>query len=88
MRIPRLIALVVLALWVLLGPTAMAFDGCLAMGAACEAPCGTSAGAFLSPARSMVPDLIAFLGAQPDQRLPTRPLAVFEPPPKPPRPAA
>ena len=31
---------IVLALWIVLGPVAMAFDGCLLMGGMCEAPCG------------------------------------------------
>jgi hypothetical protein len=31
-----------LALWVVSGPIAMAFDGCAMMGAMCEAPCGAS----------------------------------------------
>jgi hypothetical protein len=37
----------VLALWVLLGPTAMAFGGCLAM-ADCEALCGVLPGLALA----------------------------------------
>ena len=31
--------MVVLAVWVFLGPVAMAFDGCTLMGAMCESPC-------------------------------------------------
>src|SRR5712692_5936028 len=35
----RVTVMVVLAVWVLLGPVAMAFDGCTLMGAMCESPC-------------------------------------------------
>jgi len=35
----RVTVMVVLAVWVFLGPVAMAFDGCTLMGAMCESPC-------------------------------------------------
>jgi len=60
---PSLVVLA-LALWVLAGPIAMAFDGCAMMGAMCEAPCGVSsyivaptlpAGAVLQPLAYLSP---------------------------------
>jgi len=35
----RITVMLALAVWVLLGPVAMAFDGCTLMGAMCESPC-------------------------------------------------
>jgi len=37
----RITVMIALALWVLLGPVAMAFDGCILMGAMCESPCAS-----------------------------------------------
>src|SRR5437763_14402185 len=35
-----LLSVLILVLWLVSGPVAMAFDGCAMMGAMCEAPCG------------------------------------------------
>src|SRR3989441_12692911 len=35
-----LLSVLILVLWLVSGPVAMAFDGCALMGAMCEAPCG------------------------------------------------
>lgn len=35
----RITVIVFLAVWVFLGPVALAFDGCTLMGAMCESPC-------------------------------------------------
>ena len=40
MRRRALVVMVLLAVWVLWGSVAVAFDHCAAMGAACDAPCG------------------------------------------------
>jgi hypothetical protein len=46
-RSHRALTLVFVAVWILLGPVAMAFGGCLLMGD-CEALCGTIAAAHLA----------------------------------------
>ncbi len=80
---PRgLLTVVMLALWVLLGPVSMAFDGCASMGAACEAPCGVSASAAVAPAGLMAPAPVAYLFSPAHDRLPTHTLSALELPPK------
>ena len=79
----RFLTLLVLALWIALGPVAMAFGGCVLMGAMCEGPCGTFSAAPLAPAPAMEPGPNAFLDAQRQDRLPDNTLATAEPPPKP-----
>ena len=39
MNARRVTVMMALAVWILLGPVAMAFDGCILMGAMCEGPC-------------------------------------------------
>ena len=77
----RVMILAFLAAWILLGPVAMAFGGCLLMGD-CEALCGTVAGVHLAAM------LIAVtLVSMPLWSLTTPPLLtlapfVIEPPPR------
>ena len=84
----RLATVVFLALWVLLGPIAMAFDGCAAMGAMCEVPCGIPSCLSLLPAPLLGLAPIAYLDALPRAELPTNTLTALEPPPKSSVPAA
>lgn len=72
-----IVAVMSLALWVVSGPIAMAFDGCAMMGAMCEAPCGVSS-YIVAPAIDGVGGLqpIAYLQAQT-----TPPPALFSPGP-------
>jgi hypothetical protein len=78
------VAVMTLALWVLSGPIAMAFDGCAMMGAMCEAPCGASS-YIVSPTVTGVAGLepISYL----DSRSTPSPTAFtpgpLTPPPKP-----
>lgn len=81
MRFRRLITLTVVAVWLLLGPIAVAFDGCAAMGAMCEGPCGISS-ALQVPAVSTVPEVLSYLNGQPYEHLPTRSLVTLELPPR------
>lgn len=46
---------VFIAIWLLLGPVAMAFDGC----AGCELPCAQMACALSAPAPSVAPEILA-----------------------------
>ena len=76
------VVIVVLAVWVLLGPIAMAFSGCPSMAAMCEGPCGAVACATLAPALSSTPALISSLGTAIDDHLPPNVPAGLEHPPK------
>ena len=85
----RILTLIVLALWLFLGPVSMAFDGCLLMGALCDGgPCGASSDRSFAPAPTIGPGPIAYLEIQPRTPLPANTLAALEPPPKSLRPAA
>lgn len=80
MSLTRPVALLVLGLWVLLGPIAMAFASSEGM---CEGSCGAlsamlnpvASGTLLEPGRDLAPP------ARPG--LPGTPSLVLEPPPKP-----
>ena len=76
------IAIVVLAGWVLLGPIAMAFAGCALMGAMCEGPCGSIACGMVAPTLSSAPELVSSFEVAPDRSLPANILAGLYHPPK------
>jgi len=78
-----MLAFVVLTFWFVLGPVAMAFDGCLLMGTLCEGgPCANVSSTDFAPAPLLGPEPIGFLA------IPTRPVlhpnifSCLEPPPK------
>lgn len=50
-----LVGLTLMAIWLLLGPVAMAFDGC----AGCELPCAQMACALSALAASLAPETMA-----------------------------
>jgi len=77
------LSLVVLVLWVLLGPIAMAFDGCLLMGTLCDGgPCAISSSTVYAPAPLINPGPIGFLATVPFLAMPANGPATLEPPPK------
>jgi hypothetical protein len=76
------IAVLVLAIWVLLGPIAMAFSGCAVMGAMCEGPCGTTACAIAAPTMSGALGLLSSFEVTADRELPANIPAGLEHPPK------
>jgi hypothetical protein len=78
----RILVLCFLAAWVFLGPVAMAFEGCAAMGAMCEGPCGVSSCTIFTPALWVAPAPTASLYAAVDQHLPANASAGLERPPK------
>lgn len=78
----RVLVLCFLAAWVLLGPVAMAFEGCAAMGAMCEGPCGISSCAIFTPALWVAPVPTASLYVAVDRQLPANTFAGLERPPK------
>jgi len=83
MRSRRILTLLVLGLWLFLGPVSMAFDGCLVMGAICEGgPCGASSDTSFAPAPPIGLEPVAYLDAQPRAQLPAGTLTALDPPPK------
>lgn len=86
MTLGRLLVLLLLTTLVVAPPVAMASDHCAGMSYSCEAPCGASPCAVFPPLPiSMAPELVASIEGQPPAHLPTSPVALLEPPPKPSR---
>jgi hypothetical protein len=83
MTCKRALTVAVLVLWILLGPIAMAFDGCLLMGTLCDGgPCANFSSTTFVPALLIGPGPIGFLAAVPRLMLPANSPATLEPPPK------
>jgi hypothetical protein len=83
MTCKRALTVAVLVLWILLGPIAMAFDGCLLMGTLCDGgPCANFSSTAFVPALLIGPGPIGFLAAVPRLMLPANSPATLEPPPK------
>jgi predicted small secreted protein len=76
-----LLALTMLAVWVLLGPVAMIFSGCIAMGGVCEDICATGT-ALAVPALSTAPGPKPFGDVGHEGQLPPRTPPGVEHPPK------
>jgi hypothetical protein len=79
----RVLTVAVLMLWLLLGPIAMAFNGCLLMGTLCDGgPCANFSSTAFVPAPLIGPSPIGLLAAVPRLLLPANSPATLEPPPK------
>ena len=79
----RVLTVAVLMLWLLLGPIAMAFNGCLLMGTLCDGgPCANVSSTAFVPAPLIGPGPIGLLAAVPRLVLPANSPATLEPPPK------
>src|SRR5258707_8432303 len=78
----RAITILALAVWVLLGPVAMVFAGCAAMGAMCEGPCGAAACVVLVQAMSIAPEPVSCTLAAADTHPLATTLAGVEHPPR------
>jgi hypothetical protein len=77
------IVILVLAVWVLLAPLAMAFVGCAAMGGICDGPCGVSSCAAIStPTLSSAPAPASSFPIAPERHLPANMAADLDHPPK------
>ncbi len=75
----RVVGVLFVAIWLLLGPVAMAFDGC----AGCELPCAQVACALPAPERGLTPQLLVSATAPVESsRVSARPAALEPPPPK------
>lgn len=77
----RALTLVFVAAWILLGPVAMAFGGCLLMGD-CDALCGTLAGVQFASALIAVALVSSPLWSLTAPTLLAPALFVIEPPPR------
>jgi hypothetical protein len=82
MRSRRLGAVLVLLLWISLGPIGMAFNGCAAMGAMCGSPCALTSYALtaLYSPLSLLP--LSFLPIKPLASHATPILEIPDPPPR------
>ena len=77
----RVTPLIVLALWVLVGPLAATF-ACAATGMMCEGPCGVAPCPVQVPRNVSVMPLVATLAIPAFDEPPTPTLRVVDPPPK------
>ena len=82
----RALTLAFVAAWILLGPVAMAFGGCLLMGD-CEALCGTVPGLQLASSLIAVAPVGSPVWSLTTPALLPPALFVIEPPPRPHRPS-
>jgi hypothetical protein len=78
MRNRLIVGLVLVAIWLLLGPVAMAFDGCVG----CELPCAQMACAVPVAALATAPEAITSASPEIDLRPITSTVATPELPPK------
>ena len=78
-----LFMLVLIGVWALAVPLAMASGACMAMGGTCEGPCGVSSGAVPLPTAGPVLAVVAFIVAHPPDRAVAAPLRLPELPPRP-----
>lgn len=78
MRNRLIVGLVLVAIWLLLGPIAMAFDGCLG----CELPCAQMACAVPTPVLAMAPETVTSASPQIELHPVTSTVSTPELPPK------
>lgn len=78
MRNRQIVGLVLVAIWLLLGPVAMAFDGCVG----CELPCAQMACAVPAPAQTMAPEAVTSASPQVELHPVTSTVSTPELPPK------
>lgn len=74
----RACGIVFVSIWLLLGPVAMAFDGC----AGCELPCAQMACALSAPAPGLAPEIVASGLVQVQSAPVSSAPPAHEPPPK------
>jgi hypothetical protein len=82
MRLRLVVVVALLAVWVLWGSVAVAFDHCAMMGPLCEAPCGLGIVALPSVIPSLPQLLPATVLPPLDQRAPTTTPAGLDPVPR------
>ena len=74
--------MLLLVAWVFLGPIGMAFDGCAAMMALCDGPCGVVSAVVTTTPTFAIPELLALVTPVAPESLPTVLSRTVEPPPK------
>ena len=74
--------MLLLAAWVFLGPVGMAFDGCAAMMALCDGPCGVVSAVVTTTPTFVSPQFLALVTPVVPESLPAVLSRTFEPPPK------
>ncbi len=82
----RIMSLVLLGVWVLFGPMAIAFGDCAATAASCHLACTPIA--CPAPVLAMTPETVAAVVPQPEPVLVTIVLCTHKPPPRSPLSAA
>lgn len=82
MTLRSILMVAFLAVWVLAGPIAMAFDGCAAMGAMCEGPCGMIALSVTPPPLATAPEAVDAVAVGVAQGVPEATARAVDPPPK------
>jgi hypothetical protein len=81
---PRRVAtLLILLMWLALGPIAMAFGACGILGVTCEATCGLASGAPVLPTLARGPEPRGIVSLPARDTLPRLASPSLEPPPKP-----
>ena len=78
----RTLTLVVLALWTVIGPVGMAFDGCAAMGGMCEGPCAPTTVSLVPLVPTASLPMVAMIAGSGRDRVPMIAPAVPHLPPK------
>jgi hypothetical protein len=78
-----LVTVLVIVVWGVFTPVAMATDHCFLMGGDCEAPCGASSYVAAAPVSVMFIEPVAVTDALVADHAPAAPLSVLELPPKP-----
>jgi hypothetical protein len=78
----RQVILVVLLLWTIAGPIAMAFSGCVAMGGMCGSPCALTSCVLSRPPNPISPPLITPVLIQGANYHPMAFIRVPDPPPR------
>jgi len=76
--------LVLVALWALAVPLAVASGACMAMGGMCEGPCGASSCVFYAPTVGVALAIVALVTLLAAGRFVSTPLLPPELPPRPP----
>jgi hypothetical protein len=82
MRVRRLIIIAALIVWVLWSPVAIAFGGCVGMGASCHGPCLLTCYELPTVPGLAASQAIELLQGEPLVSLPTPDLKVPTPPPR------
>ena len=83
MSLRRLITVITLIAWVLMGPIAIAHGGCIGMGMTCDGPCVLTSYALPIPTAPVAPQAAAYRQVASSTYLPTPVVKVLKPPPKP-----